>query len=252
MTPERLAELFTVEELQPISRESDPSWRHGTRETWVFEPAPGVFWEASFRLSTDGETHELREGCAGVRRVYPVTETVTAYRSAPSVAVDRYFLPWETLASFWVAGIPKGQPRTQAAAFTPAGGGAPRARVFTPGTAEAWKGDVVRAAEPSTPKTPIDEACKLDVAFYLKRPKRLMRKKDPAGPIRHDGKPDVDNLYKAVADTLENLGFFDDDKRVCDSHVRSFFHSKTGRPGARIRVMVERAGLAQLRFGAGV
>ena len=41
-----------------------------------------------------------------------------------------------------------------------------------------------------------------------KRPKRLMRKKDPKGRIIKDTKPDIDNIVKAVLDGLK--GYFDD------------------------------------------
>jgi len=41
--------------------------------------------------------------------------------------------------SFFVPGTPKAQPRTQATAYNPKGGGKAKARVFDPGTADAWK-----------------------------------------------------------------------------------------------------------------
>jgi hypothetical protein len=63
-----------------ISRISDPSWRHGTRETQVFlRESDQTFWEAKFRLSTDGETNELREGLAKIRQVQPKEKMITIY-----------------------------------------------------------------------------------------------------------------------------------------------------------------------------
>jgi hypothetical protein len=68
-----------------VSRSSDPSWRHGSRETTVFHrESDGTFWEAHYRVSTDGETHELREGEATIRRVYPHEVTVTVYKPTPA------------------------------------------------------------------------------------------------------------------------------------------------------------------------
>lgn len=73
-------EQLSDEELECVFRHSDPSWRHGTRETQVFRrETDGTFWEAKFRLSTDGETNELRDGGAVIRQVWPEQKTITAY-----------------------------------------------------------------------------------------------------------------------------------------------------------------------------
>ncbi len=45
-----------------VSRETDDSWRHGCRVTQVFHrEADDTYWQAKYRLSTDGETHGLRD-----------------------------------------------------------------------------------------------------------------------------------------------------------------------------------------------
>lgn len=68
-----------------VHRESDASWRHGTRETQVFHrKADDTYWQAQFRLSTDGDTNELAEGLATITRVYPHQVTVVAYRPEPA------------------------------------------------------------------------------------------------------------------------------------------------------------------------
>lgn len=43
------------------------------------------------------------------------------------------------------------------------------------------------------------------------RPKRYMRKKDPDGYLLAHGKPDNDNIEKAVWDTLKTYGYLQDD-----------------------------------------
>lgn len=63
-----------------VSQDHDPSWRHGTRETDVFHrSADDTYWSAHYLLSTDGETHELKEGLATIKKVYPHQVTVTRY-----------------------------------------------------------------------------------------------------------------------------------------------------------------------------
>lgn len=72
-------ELYN-EEYESVYRESDDSWRHGAYVTEVFKsPVDETFWQASYELSTDGETHGLREGTAEIIQVKPVEKTVIIY-----------------------------------------------------------------------------------------------------------------------------------------------------------------------------
>lgn len=74
-------------DIEPVSRHSDPSWRHGTRETTVFHrKSDSTFWQACYRQSTDGETNELREGLATITRVYPHQVMTTVYKAEPPAA----------------------------------------------------------------------------------------------------------------------------------------------------------------------
>ena len=41
-----------------------------------------TYWQAHYRVSTDGETHELREGDADVSRVYPHEVKAVVYTDA--------------------------------------------------------------------------------------------------------------------------------------------------------------------------
>lgn len=145
-------------------------------------------------------------------------------------------MTWTPLASVFVAGEPKGQPRARA--FTRVFGGKPTARMYDPGTAEGWKGAVALAMREHLPAEPIDGPVCVDIDFLFPRPKRLMRRCDPAGEIPHLAKPDRDNCDKAVLDCLKTLGLFRDDCQVCDGRPRKFYHAKTGRPGARITISI--------------
>jgi Holliday junction resolvase RusA-like endonuclease len=129
-----------------------------------------------------------------------------------------------------VFGIPKPQPRLRA--FAKKMGNVYVARVYEAGTAEAWKSDVIRTARPQRPASPIEGPLRVSIDFLLPRPKRLMRQRDPDGPIYCESKPDRDNLEKAVLDAFKTDGWFRDDCQVVSGEVRKFYHAKAEAPGA--------------------
>lgn len=137
---------------------------------------------------------------------------------------------------FFVAGIPKPQPRPRAFARMLPGGKA-IARVYEAGTAEAWKGDVARASEAHRPAAPLEGPVALTLAFLLPRPKRLMRAKDPEEAIwAPDGRGDVDNLAKAVIDAMTVLRWWHDDAQVVQLGVTKHFAGKQEGSGVLIEV----------------
>lgn len=76
-------QLLNEEGLESVWREVDDSWRHGSYVAEVFKRhSDDTFWMASYRLSTDGETNELREGLADISQVVPQEKTVITYVSA--------------------------------------------------------------------------------------------------------------------------------------------------------------------------
>ena len=77
--------------------------------------------------------------------------------------------------SFFVRGQPKAQPRGRAFAV----GG--KARIYNPATAEGWKGAIACAALQHLPTEPLTGPLRVDIDFFLPRPKRLMRRKDADG-----------------------------------------------------------------------
>lgn len=82
--------------------------------------------------------------------------------------------------------------------------------------------DIVQS---NAPPTPIDEPIKLTLWFFFERPKnhcRTGRYSDqlkPNAPEWHISRPDVDNLIKFVADSLNGI-FWRDDTLIC--HVEAF------------------------------
>lgn len=74
-------ELFN-EELEEVARESDDGWRHGCYIKEVFyRKADDTYWAAEYCLSSDGESHGLREGLAEIYQVAPKQVTTTIYEA---------------------------------------------------------------------------------------------------------------------------------------------------------------------------
>ena len=133
--------------------------------------------------------------------------------------------------TFFAPGNPKGQPRPRA--FSRGGS----ARVYDPGTAEGWKGSVAIGSQPFKPLAPLTGPIRVDLEFYFARPKRLCRKADHSGRIPHTGKPDLDNLAKAVLDALTQLGWWQDDAQVVAGLWAKFWVPMGAAPGALVTVI---------------
>lgn len=127
-----------------------------------------------------------------------------------------------------VDGIPKPQPRPRAVIR------GNRAGVYDPGTAESWRSSVREAALPMRPGTPISGPVQIKMRFRLPRPQSHYRTgkryKDlkPSAPIPHTKKPDIDNLAKAVMDSLSDIGMWRDDSIVWDEHATKIYHDHPG------------------------
>lgn len=148
---------------------------------------------------------------------------------------------WNPIAEFVVIGqpVPQPRPRAFAKAFGKGKDGKVKfsARVYDSGTAEAWKQEVALAAQPFMPDVPYDCVLSIGADFYLKRPQRLCRKKDPRGAIVAAGHLfDGDNLLKAVMDALTVIQFWKDDRYVVGWGGRKFYAPIDGRTGALIRI----------------
>lgn len=115
--------------------------------------------------------------------------------------------------SFFVAGIPKAQPRVKA--FVRGG----HAGVYTPDGAETWKQEVRRQAVANAPESIIAGVVRIQLDFFLPRPKVHLDKHGvpkPKSPVWCQKKPDLDNLIKAVTDAITNTQrVWLDDSQVC-------------------------------------
>ena len=138
-------------------------------------------------------------------------------------------MTWALYTAFDVLGEPKGQPRPRA--FVRNG----HASVYDSATAEGWKGSVALAARSHLPIFPIDSPVRVAMTFFLPRPARLLRAKDPEGTIPHTANADADNLAKAILDALTQIGMWRD-----DSYVGSLIAVNTTPPEDRHRARSSR------------
>ena len=129
---------------------------------------------------------------------------------------------------FFAQGVPRGQPRPRAFSFHG------HARVYDVGTAEGWKAQIALAAKPHRPETPIPGPISLTLSFEMPRPKNHFRSGKRASELRegapgwHTGKPDCDNLSKAVMDALTTIGMWPDDSQICSLSVSKIYGPITG------------------------
>jgi Holliday junction resolvase RusA-like endonuclease len=144
------------------------------------------------------------------------------------------------LVSFRVAGEPKPQPRPRAY------NRGKHASVYNPDSADAWKAAVAAEALRCRPPEVLDGPLWVCLAFWLPRPKRLIGK--PAE--WHTGRPDVDNLAKAVLDAIADTGWWRDDGQVAELSVRKFWarHEPDGTYWTGCSVIIE---ACAERFDAG-
>lgn len=134
---------------------------------------------------------------------------------------------------FFVEGTPKGQPRPRAVIR------GMRAGVFDPGTADEWKAavaEVWRNVVGARGLQPREGAVRVTLLFYMPRPKGHFGAKGlkPSAPLAHTGKPDLDNLAKAVLDVLTRLEAWNDDSQVNFLTVARRWAD--GKPGCHIQI----------------
>ena len=142
--------------------------------------------------------------------------------------------------TFFVAGLPKAQPRAKARAF------GKFAQVYNPKTADDWKmivrAESQKAWRESGDLNKFEGPLCVNLTFYFPRPKGHYRSNGelkPTAPKWHTAKPDRDNSDKAILDTLTNLGIWQDDKQVCDGRIRKLYAVGVGlvnTPGCFIEI----------------
>lgn len=140
---------------------------------------------------------------------------------------------WLVIATFWVAGVPKAQPRVKFASRGNFG------RAYTPkGAHQAWEELLYLQCRQHVPKELATGPVRVWIDLYFPRPAEFEKAAYPEGPFEHIQKPDRDNAEKKILDVFTNLGFFKDDKQVCGGEVRKWYVERGGKPGARISIEV--------------
>ena len=138
-------------------------------------------------------------------------------------------------------GDPVAQPRAKA--FSKVVGGRAITRMYTPCGADGWKSRVWAACREKAPQAPIDAPVGVVIELWFERPKRLLGKSSPRGPVWCGAKPDIDNAEKAVLDAMSEAGIWTDDSRVSALATLKRYlaielgGSYRGLAGARIHVL---------------
>lgn len=123
-----------------------------------------------------------------------------------------------------IEGVAKGRPRVT------------KTGTYTPTKTRRWEQTVALFAREAYDGPPIDCPIALKVNFVMRRPARLMRKKDPEGQLPCDRKPDLDNLCKSVKDGLSSI--LTNDSRVVKIEATKMYAEKSGL--CRVEVELER------------
>lgn len=127
-----------------------------------------------------------------------------------------------------VPGIPRPQPRPR---VTKTG------HAFNPTTEglKLWKTHLRLAARQKTPRSPWEQAVRVDVEAYFPRPSWLERVlPDQSLPMLE--RPDRDNLDKTILDTLTGLGYWRDDSQVYRGTLAKYYVQSGYGPGALITI----------------
>ena len=136
---------------------------------------------------------------------------------------------------FFVAGIPKAQPRVKA--FVRGG----HAGVYTPDSAEAWKQEVRRQAVANAPESLMSGVVRIQLDFFLPIPKVHLDRHGvpkPKSPVWCQKKPDLDNLIKAVTDAItDTQKVWLDDSQICEITATKTY--AMSRSGCSVRISAE-------------
>jgi Holliday junction resolvase RusA-like endonuclease len=115
-------------------------------------------------------------------------------------------------------------------------GGFPR--VYDPKKSRDWKQLVKQyvreAVKESSDEFPYEGPLRIWMKFVMPLPKSAHRKRKPPQEVWSIKKPDVDNLYKGIADAMEGI-VYKNDSQI--SHL--VIEKKTAAQGNEAKVMIE-------------
>ena len=138
-----------------------------------------------------------------------------------------------SVIEFTVPALPVAQPRARATAARGF------ARVYTPSTApvNSFKASVRLAVAERWTGGQTSSPVSLSLTFLMPRPKRLIWKRRPMPRTPHFGKPDIDNLAKAVLDALGR--FWHDDSQVFELFARKMYAAGDELPGVEVKLWLD-------------
>lgn len=124
------------------------------------------------------------------------------------------------MISFFVEGMPKGQPRTKSSPH----------HHYTPDVAEGWRQRVWAAAQPHKPATPHRGPVEIELHFWFLRPASHLKKDGTlrkAAPRRFVSTPDFDNAIKSLTDELEGI-FYVNDRQIDHAQISMAYGDRAG------------------------
>jgi len=125
--------------------------------------------------------------------------------------------------------VAKGRPRVALI------GGRPRA--YTPAKTAAWEKMAATLLRGHWHKVSLAEPVIVKVDCVFKRPKRLLRKRDPEERVIKATKPDVDNCIKAALDSAVLSGVLVDDSWVVSVTATKWYAAKG--EAEHVRLVIE-------------
>lgn len=129
-------------------------------------------------------------------------------------------------ASFIVPGAPVGKGRPRATAV----GGRPR--LYTPAKTREYEARVAVAAREALGGATYDGPVGVLVSAVFARPQRLA--KDARDTVAHTGRPDLDNVVKAVVDGL--AAHWGDDAQVCELRASKVYGPRGCEPYVSVSI----------------
>lgn len=125
--------------------------------------------------------------------------------------------------------------------------------MYDPGTSNEWKACVIHAVRGNAGLFAAGIPVRCDLTFYLPRPKAHYGSGKNANvlkgsaPTRPTGKPDRDNLDKAVCDAITAAGVWVDDSQVTSGTIRKRYCLE-GQTGCEIYITEDVECTTQSRF----
>ena len=135
-----------------------------------------------------------------------------------------------------IPGVPVAQPRQRHRVVTV--GDRSFAQNYTPqdSPVTAFKAAVRIAAGSARQGEPLAGPLRCDMTFVLPRPKALTKKRGDNPRAWAPKKPDVDNLFKSVADAL-NGQLWADDSQIVSASIRKVFAAADEQPQTIVEVV---------------